>query len=52
MGSALASSRSILEPASIGSVGHGGSFQQLLTAAIPVAPSYQKLAMQTQYIFS
>ena len=38
MGSALASSGSILEPAGIGSVGHEGNFQQLLTEATPVAP--------------
>jgi len=39
MGSALASSRSVLEPAGIGSIGHQGSFQHLLTEATPVAPS-------------
>jgi len=42
MGSALASSRSILEPARTGSVGHGGSFSQFLTEATPVAPLLPK----------
>ena len=37
MGSALARDRSILEPVGIGSIGHGGSFSQLLTEATPVA---------------
>ena len=46
---ALASGRSILEPAGIGSAGHRGRFQQLLTEATSVAPCYQNLAMQTQY---
>ena len=36
VGSALPSSGSVLEPAGIGSVGHRGSFQQLLTEATPV----------------
>lgn len=36
MGSALASSTSILEVAGIGSPGHGGSFQLLLQKATPV----------------
>jgi len=49
MGSALASSGSVLDPAGIGSIRHRGSFQQLLTAATPTAPSYQNLAVQTQY---
>ena len=38
MGSALASNRSVLEPAGIDFIGHRGSFQQLLTEATPVAP--------------
>ncbi|KAM9591150.1 uncharacterized protein ACIBXB_006064 isoform 2-T2 [Morphnus guianensis] len=38
IGSALASGRSVSEPAGIGSVGHRGSFQQLLTEATPVTP--------------
>ncbi|KAJ7410641.1 centrosomal protein 57 [Willisornis vidua] len=38
---------SVLEPARIGSVGHGGSFHQLLTEVTAVAPLYQSLAMQT-----
>ncbi|KAM9616085.1 uncharacterized protein ACIBXB_020459 [Morphnus guianensis] len=38
MGSALSSSGSVLEPAGIGSVGHGGSFWHLLTESTPVAP--------------
>jgi len=38
IGSALESSRSILELAGIDSVRHRGSFQQLLTKATPVAP--------------
>jgi len=42
MGLALASGGSILEPAGIGSVGHRGSFQQLLTEAITVAPLLPK----------
>jgi len=43
MGSTLASG-------STGSIRHRGSFWQLLTEATPVAPpSYQNLAMQTQY---
>jgi len=49
MGLALASSGSILEPAVIGSIGRGGSFQRLLTEATPVAPPLLNLAMQTQY---
>jgi len=36
MGSVLASSGSILEPAGIGSIRHGGSFSQLLTEATPL----------------
>jgi len=42
MGSALASGGSILEPAGTGSVRFGGSLQQLLTEAIPVASPTQK----------
>ena len=42
MGSALASSRSILELAGIGSVRHGGSFWQVLTEATPLAPLLPK----------
>jgi len=38
MGSALVGDGSILEPAGIGSIGHSGSFQQLLTEATPVSP--------------
>ena len=38
MGSALAISGSILELVGIGSIRHGGSFSQLLTEAIPIAP--------------
>jgi len=37
MALALASSESILEPAGVGSIGHGGSFWQLLTETNPVA---------------
>jgi len=52
MGLSMASSGSILELPGIGSIGHRGSFSQLLTQATPVAPScYQNLAMQTQYKF-
>lgn len=46
---ALASSRSVLEPADIGSAGYGGNFCQLFTEATPVASCYQNLAEQTQY---
>jgi len=49
MGSALASSGSSLEPAGIGTIGHAGSFWQLLAEATPVAPGYQNLARQTQH---
>jgi len=42
MGSALPSDRSLLEPAGTGSIGHRGSFQQLLTEATPVAPLLPK----------
>jgi len=45
MGSALASGGSVLEPAGIGSILHGGNFWQLLTEATPVAPCYQNLAV-------
>ena len=48
-GSALASSRSVSEPAGVGSIGHGGSFWQLLTEAAPVVPHSQNLPTQTQY---
>lgn len=50
LGSALASSRSILEPASIGSAGHGRGFYQLLREASPVVPCYQNLAMPIQVL--
>ena len=40
--SALASSRSVLEPAGIGSIRHRGSFWQLLTEATPIAPPATK----------
>lgn len=42
MGLALASGRSILEPAGISFVRHGGSFWLLLTAATPVTPPLPK----------
>jgi len=42
MGLALASGRSVLEPAGTHSVRHGGSFLQLLTEATTVAPSLPK----------
>jgi len=42
MGLALASTRSILEPAGTGSTRHGGSFSQLLTEATPIAPLLPK----------
>jgi len=42
MGSALASGGSVLEPAGIGSAGHGGSFWPLLTEFAPVAPLLPK----------
>jgi len=38
MGSALASSRSVLELAGVGSVEHRGSFWQLLTETTSIAP--------------
>jgi len=41
-GLALASGRSVLEPAGTGSIRHGGSFSQLLTEATPVAPPLPK----------
>jgi len=45
---ALASGGSILTPAGIDSIRHGGSFLQLLTEATPIAPPrYQNLATQT-----
>ncbi|KAM9599800.1 uncharacterized protein ACIBXB_003644 [Morphnus guianensis] len=56
IGLALAGGGSVLEPAGIGSVGHRGSFQQLLTEATPVTPPPpprdQNLATQTQYTHS
>ena len=42
MGSALASSGSVLELAGTASVGHRGSFSQLSTEATPVAPTLPK----------
>jgi len=42
MGSALASGGSVLEPAGIGFIRHGGSFWQLLTEATPIAPPLPK----------
>ena len=42
MGSALASSGSLLEPAGIGSIRHRGSFWQFLTEATPVTPPATK----------
>jgi len=42
IGLALASSRSVLEPADTGFIRHGGSFSQLLTAATPIAPLLSK----------
>ena len=42
IGWALGSGGSVLEPADIGSVGHRGSFHQLLTEATSVAPSLPK----------
>ena len=42
IGSALGSSRSVLEPAGINFIGHRGSFQQLLTEATPGAPPATK----------
>jgi len=42
VGSALASSGSVLEPAGIGSIGHRGSFSQLLKVATAVAPPATK----------
>ena len=42
MGSALASRRSILDPAGIGSIRHGGSFWHLLTEATLAAPPLPK----------
>jgi len=49
MGLALVSSGSVLEPAGISAIRHGGSFWQLLTEATSVAPHYQNLAMKTQH---
>jgi len=43
-GSALASSGSVSDPAGIGSIGHQGNFQEVLTEATPVVPCYQNLA--------
>jgi len=42
VGSALASSGSILEPSGTGAMGHRGSFQQLLTEAPPCSPLLPK----------
>jgi len=42
MGSALASSGLVLEPAGASSIGHRGSFWQLLTEATPVTASLSK----------
>jgi len=42
MGLALASGGSVLELAGTGSIGHTGSFWQLLTEATPVAPPATK----------
>ncbi|KAM9591171.1 uncharacterized protein ACIBXB_006070 [Morphnus guianensis] len=42
IGSALAGGGSVLELAGIGSIGHRGSFQQLLTEATPVTPPLPK----------
>jgi len=39
---ALASGGSILEPAGTQFIKHGGSFQQLLTEATPIAPQLPK----------
>ena len=39
---ALASSRSVLEPAGTGCIRYGGSFSQLLTEATPIAPLLPK----------
>jgi len=50
VGSALASGRSVLEPAGVGSFGHRGSFWQLLTEATAAAPCYQNFAMQTHSV--
>jgi len=44
MGSAFASSGSLLELAGTGSVGHRRGFEELLTEAIFVAPHYQNVA--------
>lgn len=49
MDSALISSRFTLDPARIGSIGHKGSFQQLLKEATLVAPPLNNLATQTKY---
>jgi len=46
MGSALASSGSVLEPADTGFVGHRGSFWQLLTEATPVVPPATKTLLR------
>jgi len=42
IGLALASDGSILEPGGTGFIRHGGSFQQLLTEATPIAPPLPK----------
>lgn len=49
IGPILASGTSILELVDFASAKHGGSFQELLKRAIPVAPTAKNLAMQTQY---
>lgn len=49
VGSALASSGSVLEPVGIGSVGHGRSFQHVLIAATPSASLLTNLARKPQY---
>ncbi|KAJ7408174.1 hypothetical protein WISP_122288 [Willisornis vidua] len=48
MGSALASSRSILDLPDVGSARYVGSFQKLLTKVTPVGPCYQNLSSQIQ----
>jgi len=42
MGSALASGRSVFEPAGTGFIRHRGSFWQLLTEATPIGPPLPK----------
>lgn len=50
LGRSSARGGSILEPAGIGSVGHGGGFTQLLTAATPGASLLPKPGMQTLFM--